>query len=127
MPKDWKDISDDELLNFDGAQTNLISRYERIMQKKMIENVNNLNLKITGLMETIYRASQGLKDRFDASAKAQKKQQNIIIALTIVIAISTALYTFITWQSVSAMRESNDIQRQLLELEIARQESAIDT
>jgi hypothetical protein len=39
--------------------------------------------------------------------------------LTVVLAISTALYTWITWQSVAAMREANEIQRQLLQLQKA--------
>ena len=74
-------------------------------------------------METIYRASQGMKEKTDELitlygkfTKSQGRQQIIIIILTVVIAASTAVYTWITWESVSAMHEANKIQMQLLEL-----------
>ena len=122
MARDWKEIDTDEVLNFEGAETKKIARYERIMQQHSIEATNQLSDKITGLMETIYRASQGIQNKYDAYSRSQSKQQNIIIALTIVIAISTAAYTFITWQSVAAMKEANSIQRQLIEFEMSKVE-----
>ena len=57
------------------------------MQQHSIEATNQLSDKITGLMETIYRASQGIQNKYDAYSRSQSKQQNIIIALTIVIAM----------------------------------------
>ena len=124
MPKDWKDMTDDELLNFDGSQTALIARYERIMQKRSTDAVIGLETKLVGLMETIHRASQLLQEKadklfsmYDSISRAQTRQQNILIVLSIVVAFSTAAYTWITWQSVAAMREANDIQRQLLQLQ----------
>jgi len=42
MPKDWKDISDDEVLNFSGPQTAETARYERIMQKRSIDAIVGL-------------------------------------------------------------------------------------
>lgn len=124
MPKDWKDISDDEILNFDGPQTAEIARYERIMQKRSIDAVVGLRDKVTGLMETVYRASQGFQERsdrlfelYERISKAQGRQQLVVVVLTVVVAASTVAYTCITWQSVAAMREANEIQRQLLELQ----------
>jgi hypothetical protein len=77
-------------------------------------------------METIYRASQGIQEKSDQLldlynriSASQSRQQAVVIGLTIVLAISTALYTWITWQSVAAMREANEIQRQLLDLQKA--------
>jgi cell division protein FtsL len=124
MAKDWKDLTDDELLNYDEAHTAKMNQYDRIMSQKNIIALDSLRDKVTGLIETIYRASQGTQKKaealielFEKSAKSQNTQQKIIIALTIVIAISTILYTWITFQSVSAIRESNKIQIQMLELE----------
>jgi hypothetical protein len=128
MPKDWQEVSDEEILNFSDAQTGVIARYERIMQKRSIDAVTSLRDKLTGLMETIYRASQGLQEKadekirelsaiYERTSKSQSRQQVVLIALSIVVAASTAAYTWITWESVAAMRESNDIQRQLLELQ----------
>ena len=126
MPKDWKEISNDEILNFDDAQTAIMARYERIMQQRSTEAVIGLSNKVTGLMETIYRASQGIQEKsdklldlYDRISASQSRQQAIVISLTVVLAISTALYTWITWQSVAAMREANEIQRQLLQLQKA--------
>jgi len=124
MTKDWKEISDDEILNFDGPQTAEIARYERIMQRRSIEAIAGLRDKVTGLMETIYRASQGLQEKsgellqlYERISKVQGRQQTVVIVLSVVLALSTAVYTWITWQSVAAMREANEIQRQLLELQ----------
>ena len=124
MVKDWKEIPDDEILNFEDAHTGKMARYERIMQKKSIEAVAGLRDKVTGLMETVHRASQGLQDKtnelmslYGKISHAQGRQQKILITLSIVVAVSTAAYTWITWQSVTAMREANEIQRQFLELE----------
>jgi len=124
MPKDWKEISNDEILNFDGSQTAIMARYERIMQQRSTDAVVGLRDKVTGLMETIYRASQGIQEKTDKLLElynrisaSQSRQQTIVIVLTVVLAISTALYTWITWQSVAAMREANEIQRQALQLQ----------
>jgi len=124
MPRDWKEISDDELLNFEEGHTGLMARYERIMQQRSINSLTELRDKLTGLIETMYRASQGMKEKtdeliklYDNFAKSQSRQQLFIIILTVVIAASTTAYTFITWQSVSAMHDANRIQTQLLELE----------
>lgn len=124
MPKDWKEITDDELLNFDGSQTSIIARYERIMQKRSTDAVIGLENRLVGLMETIYRASQGLQEKADKLfslnddiSRSQTRQQNILIVLSVVVAVSTAAYTWITWQSVAAMREANDIQRKVFQLQ----------
>ena len=126
MPKDWKAISNDEILNFDGSQTAIMARYERIMQQRSTEAVIGLRDKVTGLMETIYRASQGIQEKTDKLLElynrisaSQSRQQAVVIGLTVVLAISTALYTWITWQSVAAMREANEIQRQVLQFQKA--------
>jgi hypothetical protein len=124
MPKDWKEISTEEILNFDGSQTAIMARYERIMQQRSIDAVISLRDKVTGLMETIYRASQGIQEKtdkllelYDRISRFQGRQQVVLIALSVVVALSTATYTWITWESVAAMREGNEIQRQLLELQ----------
>ena len=126
MAHDWKELSTDTILNFDGSQTAIMARYERIMQQRSTEAVIGLRDKVTGLMETIYRASQGLQEKtdklldlYDRISRSQARQQKVVIGLTVVLALSTTIYTLITWQSVSAMREANDIQRQLLQLQQA--------
>ena len=123
MPTDWKDISDDEILNFEEAHTAKMARYERIMEKKTIDALHDVRDNLIGLMETIYRASQGLQnktdkllDLYDKISTGQSRQQMLLIVLSVVIALSTVFYTAITWQSVSAMREGNRIQQEFLEL-----------
>lgn len=49
MAVDWKDISDDELLNFSGSQAaEVTARYERIMQRRSTEAALGLRDKLTG-------------------------------------------------------------------------------
>ena len=98
--------------------------WERRLAQRATEAVNRLGDKVKGLMETIYRASQGIQEKTDKLldlynkiSQSQGRQQKIVIALTVVLAISTVAYTWITWQSVSAMRDANEIQRQLLHLQ----------
>ena len=133
MPKDWKKIDTDELLNFEGPQTNIIARYERIMRQREIEvmgdvsaklfdlkqtihrSSENLDRKITEFNETIQRSSDSLNRKITEFDKSQGNLQKITIALTIVIALSAIAYACITWQSVEAQREANEIQRSVLE------------
>ena len=122
MPKDWKEIDIDELLDSKGSQTAQASaRYDRIMSQRNIEATNLLKDKVSGLAETLYRASEGIQNKYNAYSVAQTKQQKKIFWLTVVIALSTAAYTFITWQSVTAMNESNTIQNKLLQIELNKQ------
>ena len=88
------------------------------------EAVTRLGDKVTGLMETIYRASQGIQDKadtlfalYDRISRSQTWQQRIVISLTVVLALSTIAYTWITWLSVSAMRDANEIQLELLKVQ----------
>ena len=142
MPKDWKDIEIDEILNFDGPQTGQMARYDRIMRQREIEVMGdvsaklfdlkrtihqsgeNLDNKITEFNETINRSSESLNKKIAEFDESQGKLQKITIILTIVIALSTLAYTLITWQSVKAQREANEIQRSILE---SNNKEAIET
>lgn len=70
MAKDWKEITDDEILNFDEAHTGNMARYGRIMQKRSTDATLNLRDNVKGLVETIYRASQGLQEKTEHLTKA---------------------------------------------------------
>ena len=135
MPKNWDKIDINEMLNFDDAHTGKVAQYGRIMQHQLTKSVSILSEKLTGVMETIYRAHQGFKEKADELqskytkisqkqidsygqiAESQSRLQKWIIALTFIIALSTVAYVFITWKSVSTMKEANEIQRQFLEIE----------
>ena len=118
MPKDWKDISDDEILNYNEAHTGQMARYGRISEKR----TQNALGKVEQELSTLTKASQTSTDRLvdvgnrlitsiEADSKAQAKYQKAIVALTVVIAIATVAYTVITWQSVGVMRDANELQR----------------
>ena len=135
MPKNWDEIEIDAMLNFDEAHTGKMAQYGRIMQYQLTKSVSFLSEKLMGVMETIYRAHQGLKEKADELqntytkisqkqidsyreiTESQSRLQKWIIVLTFIIALSTVAYVFITWKTVSAMKESNEIQRQFLEIE----------
>jgi hypothetical protein len=56
--RDWKNVSTDTILNFEGPQTAEIARFNRILQHRATESMN-------GLSTTIYRASQLAADKND--------------------------------------------------------------
>lgn len=125
MPKDWKDITDDEVLNFDGSQTAIIARYERIMDKKTIDALMEVRMGLFDVKKSMHIVTDILEARLIEAEKIQKeaatsqyKLQRVTIALTVVIALSTVVYTWITWQSVQAQREANKIQREAREVEV---------
>lgn len=118
MTKDWSELSDDDLLNFEGSQTALTERYGRIMQKRTIDAL----MDVRGGLHDVKKATHLLAEKLDSrlaeldrsqkdTATSQSRLQKAALALTVVIAISTMAYTWITWQSVQAQREANDIQR----------------
>ena len=87
---------------------------------------HRLKESVSALTDTIYKAHQGIKEKADElyenyktisdkQSKVQNRLQWIVIALTLVLAASTVAYTWITWESVSAMRDANEIQWQFLE------------
>ncbi len=121
MPKDWKEISDDELLNFNGPQTAEIARYQRIMEQKTFTALMEVRAGLFDVKRSMHVVTDKLVDRFVEFEKTQKDAaasqrvlQGVAIALTIVIALSTVVYTWITWQTVQAQREANQIQREAL-------------
>jgi hypothetical protein len=53
-------------------------------------------------------------------AESQRRHQvAVLVILSAFIAVATALYTWITWESVVARREANELQKQLIELQRA--------
>jgi hypothetical protein len=118
-----EDYSDNRLLNDQVAGT-LHDQYTRILQYRNTKAVAELTQKLVGLMETIQRVGQLMHDKIDqlrgdarTAARAQAWQQGVLIMLTLVIAGSTAAYTWITWEAVRAQREGNEIQQKLLDLQ----------
>ena len=49
-------------------------------------------------------------------SRSQRRQQVALIVLSVVLAVST----IVTWKSVAAMREANELQKQILESRKAR-------
>jgi hypothetical protein len=125
VPKDWKEITDDEILNFAGPQTAEIARYDRIMRKRNVDALMQVWAGLFDLKKSLHTVSEKLEARMletekiqTAAAASQTKLQRVAIALTVVIAASTVAYTWITWQSVQAQREANRIQRAAAEARV---------
>ena len=119
MPKDWKELTDDDLLNYEGPLTAQIARYDRIMAKKMHDALQNVWGGLFDVKKTMHSSTAKIEVRLTESEKIQRKAaasqttlQGVTIALTVVIALSTVVYTWITGQSVQAQREANQIQRE---------------
>ncbi len=121
MAKDWNKIDIDEILNFDGAHTGQMAQYERIMRHRETQALEDLRMGLFDVKKTIHQKSDELGKRLEVleglQAKAAKTQgmlQRITIVLTVVIALATVTYTWVTWQAVQAQREANEIQEQVL-------------
>ncbi|MGB7540399.1 MAG: hypothetical protein WBM28_00080 [Burkholderiales bacterium] len=67
------------------------------------------------------KASELIK-RYDDISRGQERQQRAVIALTAAIALATIAYTVITAWSVTVMRDGNDIQRRLLDIQQSARE-----
>ncbi len=122
MSKSWEELTDEELLNTSGSQSaEAIARYQRIMNKKTINALMEVRMGLFDVKKSMHVVTDKLVERLLEAEKIQKEAaksqgalQKVTIALTIVIAISTVAYTYITWQSVKAQREANAIQREVL-------------
>ncbi|WP_196161326.1 hypothetical protein [Reinekea sp. G2M2-21] len=116
MPKNWNEIETDDILNFHGAQTADIARYQRIMEFKNIQALSELRAGLFELQKTIHIVGDKAEERLKSveqsqksASEAQGKMNAITIALTVVIALSTAVYTWITWESLKVQKDSNRI------------------
>jgi hypothetical protein len=142
VPKDWKDISVDEMLNFQGPQTAEIERYRRILEHRSTLAMNDLSDRLKGVMQQMHRSTGQFSDKadefkrtvqdsaaqistkaddlrrsYERIADAQGRQQLATLILSCVVAGATMLYTYITWQDVKAARDGNAIQAQVLDME----------
>ena len=118
MPQPWEQITDDALLNYDGASTAQIAQYDRIMSHKMRSTIMQLN---QGLSSALTQTNQRIHDESEKIirsnseiAKNQERLQRYSLGLSIVITLATIAYVVVTCFSVAAVREANTIQREML-------------
>jgi hypothetical protein len=119
VPKSWKQITDDEILDYDDAHTGQVARYERIMQHRSNVEMHNLSRMLQGVMETIHTTAQLVSDKadvamqkYDEAAREQKKQQTAMKWLTTVLAVATVCYTAINGVAVYQSWRANELQAQ---------------
>lgn len=138
MPKKFGDIDVTEILDYEGAETAKIARYERIMQHRTIEAMNGLSLRLDGIVtelndatsnlkvvatqlngvtQTIYRVGQLAQEKVDEAikaaadaGKAQGRQQLAMVGLTVALVLCTGVYTWLNYSVLNEMRKGNDIQ-----------------
>ncbi len=118
MKTDWTKIKTDDLLNWDGAQTDQIARYDRIMRHRETVELENVRNALINLEGAVHKSTKQLETSINEAAKKQERAQKVGIALTVVIAIATVAYAGTTWLSVQTQREANEIQRELLESQL---------
>ena len=122
MTKDWKNITDDELLNVDGAQSNeIIARYDRILRQRTVDALVQVRAGLFDMKKSLHIVGDKFEARMLEAEKIQRetsasqaRAQRVTVWLTVVIALATIVYTLITWQSVQAQRDANAIQREAL-------------
>ena len=127
MKTDWRDIKPDEILNWAGAQTDQIARYDRIMRHRETVELVNVSNALFDLKGAVHKSSKRLETSINDAAEKQGRAQKVGIVLTWVIAIATVAYAGTTLWSVQTQREANEIQRELLELQsTATRETSIE-
>lgn len=114
MKTDWTTINTDDLLNWDGAQTDQIARYDRIMRHRETLALENVSNAMFDLKSAMHKSTKRLETSIDTAAEKQGRLQLLGIVLTVVIAFASIAYAVTTVLSVQAQREANAIQRELL-------------
>jgi hypothetical protein len=131
MSKDYKAISEEEMLNFEDANTAQIARYARIMQHRSSEATVQLAKQMQSVAKRIYTASQAAQENArefankvdeaiakadeaiasaNAAALEQRRQQRSMKALTAALLVATVAYTIINAVSVLQAYRGNQIQ-----------------
>lgn len=117
MPKDWKNISEDDILNFDGAHTGQMAQYERIMRNKTNNALMEVRMGLHDVKKATIQSSEKIEAALQEAERSSRKFKKATIALTIVVAVATVFYSVVTWQAVQVDKESNQIQREILEFQ----------
>ena len=73
MPKDWKELTDDDLLNYEGPLTAQIARYDRIMAKKMHDALQNVWGGLFDVKKAMHSSTAKIEARLTESEKIQRK------------------------------------------------------
>ena len=122
MPRNWDEIPEDEMLNFDDAHTGQMAQYARIFQKRTQESLGGVEHELKNLASRLGTSTDRLLGvgnelirTTEEAAASQRRHQWAVVGLTVVIAAATVAYTWITWLSVQAMRDANEIQSQTAE------------
>src|SRR5258708_583738 len=121
--------SDEEIARWTGRPENITTQqYDRVLQIRTNIALKDVAVKLAGVMETIYRTSQSFQERADQLltradrlislytqiSEGQKRQQTVIIFLTIALVLCTIAYTWTTYESVQEMKQANTLQREAI-------------
>ncbi len=123
MSSRWNEISNDELLDYDGPTTAQIARYERIIIHRLRNAVDSMSEKLVALGHTLEQTNKTLASSIDRAifsqenlSRTQKRQQRSLVLLTSIIALATVVYAGVTILQVRAQHNANRIQEYVLDL-----------
>jgi hypothetical protein len=119
MTKDWKELLDEEIFNYDGSPPGEIARLDRVMRQRTVASLKEVKTELHQLADSVGTSTDrfvGVGNRLietiESESRSQARQQRAIIWLTVVIAIATVAYVIATWVSVQAMQEANELKHQ---------------
>src|ERR1700722_2723596 len=98
-----------------GAKSDTLTQVVSSSSDLLAEKADDLSKVVKSSTERLSEKADELRSSYERIADSQSRQQRAVILLSVVVALATVAYTVITWQSVRAMRASNDIQRQMLD------------
>ncbi len=82
--KYWKDIDEDEILNFEGTHTGHVAQYERIMSRRLRDSIDSLS-------SSFVRQSQELTSVIADFNKTSTKLSRIIFWLNVILVFLTLI------------------------------------
>lgn len=120
----WKKIDEDKILNSDTPNTGEMAQYNRIMSRKMRDAVAVTNDRVAALGESLTKTSAIMKNSIEeisntinSVTKSQSKQQKWMIILSGALTLATIIYAIITGLTLGALKQANQIQAGLLNIQ----------
>ena len=105
MPENWKDINEDEILDYEEAHTGKMHRYDRIMSRKMRDSIKeasetmfaasgNIGGSVDKAKHVLKDAIDRMNERMDRMIASSNKAFVMSIIFSVIMAFLTGAIAF---------------------------------
>lgn len=81
-------------------------------RKTEADRLKELADRVGGSTDRLVNVGNDLRDAINTGSAVQSRHQKTLIGLTVVIALATIAYVWMTWLSVQTMQEANRISQE---------------